>query len=331
MDLAHLKVGTRLGLGFALVLLLLVAAIGLGINNMAQIEHRLDRVVTVNNVVTRLVIDMRAYISERTQSLRTLTLMTDADDMAPEMARVKEFTRKYDEAQKKLEAKFATEGSEEEKNLLNQIKQFQAQAMPAIEKASALWQSNQAEQATKVMRKEVRPVQTKWIETLDKLAALEDKLNSQVQGESEIAFQRARNFMLGLGVMALAMGIAAAVVITRGLLNRLGGEPEYTAHIAKRIAFGDLATKIETKPDDTDSLLLEMKGMRDSLVGIVGQVRVGTEMIGTASHEIADGNADLSHRTDAQTTALEKIALAMDDLTKTVKQNAVHAREANLL
>ncbi len=331
MDLAHLKVGTRLGLGFALVLLLLVAAIGLGINNMAQIQNRLDRVVRVNNAVTSLVIHMGANISQREMALRTITLMGEGDDKGPEMARVKEFTRKYDEAQKKLEAKFAAEGSEQEKAFLAEIKQFQSVAMPAIEKASLAWQDNKPADAIKIMRKEVRPVQKKWMETLDKLAELEDKLNGQVQGEASSAFQTARNVMLGLGVLALALGIAAAMVITRGLLNRLGGEPEYTAHIASRIAYGDLVIAIDTKPHDTDSLLLEMKGMRDSLVSIVGQVRVGTEMIGTASHEIADGNADLSHRTDAQTTALEKIALAMDDLTKTVKQNAVHAREANLL
>ncbi len=331
MDLAHLKVGTRLGLGFALVLLLLVAAIGLGINNMAQIQNRLDRVVRVNNAVTGLVIHMEANISQREMALRTITLMGEGDDKGPEMARVKEFTRKYDEAQKKLEAKFAAEGSEQEKAFLAEIKQFQSVAMPAIEKASLAWQDNKPADAIKIMRKEVRPAQKKWMETLDKLAALEDKLNGQVQGEASSAFQTARNIMLGLGALALALGIAAAVVITRGLLNRLGGEPEYTAHIASRIAYGDLVIAIDTKPHDTDSLLLEMKGMRDSLVSIVGQVRVGTEMIGTASHEIADGNADLSHRTDAQTTALEKIALAMDDLTKTVKQNAVHAREANLL
>ncbi|PKB23922.1 methyl-accepting chemotaxis protein [Janthinobacterium sp. 64] len=331
MNLAKMKVGTRLGLGFALVLVLLVAVTVLGIARMAQIQERLDHVINVNNVVTRLVIDMRGNVSDRITSLRILTLMTDASDMEPEMARIKTQTSAYQETQKKLEEKFAVESTAEEKTLLASIKEYEAAAMPAIAKASALWMANDAEGATRVMIKEIRPVQKKWMEALEQLAVLEDKLNEQMQSDARMAFDSARLFMIILGVLAVAMGVAAALVITRGLLKQLGGEPDYTASIAGSIANGDLSIGIHTEPSDTSSLLAEMKEMRNSLVGIVGQVRVGTETIGTASREIADGNIDLSSRTEMQASALEKTASAMEELTSTVKQNADNAREANKL
>ncbi|OEZ69862.1 methyl-accepting chemotaxis protein III [Janthinobacterium sp. HH103] len=331
MNLAKMKVGTRLGLGFALVLVLLVAVTVLGIARMAQIQERLDHVINVNNVVTRLVIDMRGNVSDRITSLRILTLMTDASDMEPEMARIKTQTSTYQETQKKLEEKFAVESTAEEKTLLASIKEYEAAAMPAIAKASALWMANDAEGATRVMIKEIRPVQKKWMEALEQLATLEDKLNEQMQSDARKAFDSARLFMIILGVLAVAMGVAAALVITRGLLKQLGGEPDYTASIAGSIANGDLSIGIHTQPSDNSSLLAEMKEMRNSLVGIVGQVRVGTETIGTASREIADGNIDLSSRTEMQASALEKTASAMEELTSTVKQNADNAREANKL
>ena len=331
MNLAKMKVGTRLGLGFALVLVLLVAVTVLGIARMAQIQERLDHVINVNNVVTRLVIDMRGNVSDRITSLRILTLMTDASDMEPEMARIKVQTSTYQETQKKLEEKFAIESTAEEKTLLASIKEYEAAAMPAIAKASALWMANDAEGATRVMIKEIRPVQKKWMEALEQLATLEDKLNEQMQSDARKAFDSARLFMISLGVLAVAMGVAAALVITRGLLKQLGGEPDYTASIAGSIANGDLSIGIHTQPSDNSSLLAEMKEMRNSLVGIVGQVRVGTETIGTASREIADGNIDLSSRTEMQASALEKTASAMEELTSTVKQNADNAREANKL
>ena len=331
MNLAKMKVGTRLGLGFALVLVLLVAVTVVGIARMAQIQERLDHVINVNNVVTRLVIDMRGNVSDRITSLRILTLMTDASDMEPEMARIKTQTATYQDTQKKLEEKFAVESTTEEKALLTSIKEYEAAAMPAIAKASALWMANDAEGATRVMIKEIRPVQKKWMEALEQLAVLEDKLNEQMQSDARKAFDSARLFMIILGVLAVAMGVAAALVITRGLLKQLGGEPDYTASIAGSIANGDLSIGIHTQPSDTSSLLAEMKEMRNSLVGIVGQVRVGTETIGTASREIADGNIDLSSRTEMQASALEKTASAMEELTSTVKQNADNAREANKL
>ncbi|MDO8439396.1 MAG: methyl-accepting chemotaxis protein, partial [Telluria sp.] len=74
-----------------------------------------------------------------------------------------------------------------------------------------------------------------------------------------------------------------------------------------------------------------VREMRNSLKDIVGQVRTGTETIGTASREIAAGNIDLSSRTEMQASSLEKTASAMEELTSTVKQNADNAREANLL
>jgi methyl-accepting chemotaxis protein len=331
MNLSNMKVGTRLGLGFALVLLLLVAVTVVGLVRMAQIQDRLTHVVSVNNVSTRLVIDMRNNVSERLASLRVLTLMADAAEMEPELERFKQQTAKYEDAQKKLAATFAAAGSQQEKTLLAAVKESEALAMPAIAKASQLYLANNAMDATRVMVKEVRPVQKKWTEALDQLAALEDKQNAQTQLDAEANFDSARNFMLGLLVLAVAIGVAAAVVISRSLLKQLGGEPGYAARVAASIAGGDLAVAIIASENKRGSLLVEMKEMRDSLVDIVGQVRRGTETIGTASREIAAGNIDLSSRTELQASSLEKTASAMDVLTSTVKQNADNARAANQL
>ena len=331
MNLSNMKVGTRLGLGFVLVLSFLVAVTIVGIISMAQIQTRLDNVVGVNNVVTRLVIDMRTNVSERIVSLRILTLMTDSADMEPEMKRIKEQTARYDEAQKKLSDKFAKSASPEEKSLLAQIKEHEALAMPAVAKASELWLADKAEDATRVMIKEIRPVQKKWMDALEQLAALEDKLNTAAQKDAESGFEAARLTMLILGGVAILLGGIAAVFITRGLLKQLGGEPDYTAKIASSIAHGDLSVHIDTTNADKGSLLMEVREMRNSLKDIVGQVRGGTETIGTASREIAAGNIDLSSRTEMQASALEKTASAMEELTSTVKQNADNAREANQL
>jgi methyl-accepting chemotaxis protein len=331
MNLSNMKVGQRLGLGFALVLVLLVAVTVVGILRMAQIQDRLDHVVSVNNVVTRLVVDMRNNVSERLSLLRTLTLMTTPEEMEPELERFKVQTGKYDELKKKLTAKFAVESSPQEKTLLSQIGGYESTAMPAIAKASELYLANKAEDATRVMIKEIRPVQKKWMEGLDTLATMEDKQNAQSQVDAGVAFANARNFMLILLAFAVALGVAAAVVITRSLLRQLGAEPGYTAKIATSIAHGDLAIDINTDRAVAGSLLVEMNNMRGSLVDIVGQVRAGTETIGTASREIAAGNIDLSSRTEMQASSLEKTASAMEELTSTVKQNADNAREANQL
>jgi methyl-accepting chemotaxis protein len=331
MNLSKMKVGMRLGLGFALVLVLLVAVTVVGVVRMAQIQDRLEHVVSVNNVSSRAVIEMRNNVLDRLASLRVLTLMTEATEMEPELKKFKEQTAKYEAAQNKVSKIFGAEGTDAEKALLAEIKGHEAAAMPAIAKASELYLANDAMSATRVMIKEVRPVQKKWTEALDKLVALEDKQSLESQQDAASAFVSARNFMLVLLAVAVVMGVAAAWVITRGLIKQLGGEPDYTTSIAGSIAHGDLSIAIDTHAAERGSLLAEMNEMRNSLVRIVGQVRRGTETIGTASREIAAGNIDLSSRTELQASSLEKTASAMETLTTTVKQNAEHAREANHL
>ncbi|MET3115898.1 methyl-accepting chemotaxis protein [Undibacterium sp. GrIS 1.8] len=333
MNFTKMKVGKRLGLGFALVLALLIAITALGITRMSQIQSRLEKIVNVNSVESRLIIDMRAIVYDRMVSLRNLTLLNDADDMAPEIAKIAEQSKKYTEAEAKLASMFAAESATtpEEKAMLAKLKEQEnaSAALPA--KAQELGMANNAEVATVTLIKKIRPVQKKWLDALDELVVLEDKLNVQVAQDAQSAFAAARNLMLALGGLALLAGIFAGVVITRSLLKQLGGEPDYAAHIASRIAAGDLAVEIENHSSDTTSLIAEMKTMRDSLVNIVGQVRTGTDTIATASSEIASGNLDLSSRTEQQASSLEKTTSSMKELTTTVKQNADNAREANQL
>jgi methyl-accepting chemotaxis protein len=71
--------------------------------------------------------------------------------------------------------------------------------------------------------------------------------------------------------------------------------------------------------------------MQSSLARLVNSVRQGSEGVATASAEIAQGNNDLSARTEQQASALEETAASMEELGATVKQNADAASQANQL
>jgi methyl-accepting chemotaxis protein len=140
--------------------------------------------------------------------------------------------------------------------------------------------------------------------------------------------------LASLSAQALVLAailFAIGMVISRSLLRQLGGEPGQAADITRRIAEGDLGVAIELKTGDESSLLHAIKGMRDSLAKVVGEVRHGADTIATASSQIAAGNQDLSSRTEEQASSLEQTAASMEELTSTVKQNADNARQANQL
>jgi methyl-accepting chemotaxis protein-1 (serine sensor receptor) len=135
-----------------------------------------------------------------------------------------------------------------------------------------------------------------------------------------------------LSLLAMVLGSAAAIVagivVSRSIVRPLGRAVE----VARTVAAGDLRTRIEvTSDDETGQLLAALRDMNASLKQIVTKVRSGADAISVASDEIAQGNMDLSSRTEQQAGALEETASSMEELTSTVSQNADNARQAKRL
>ena len=135
---------------------------------------------------------------------------------------------------------------------------------------------------------------------------------------------------VGQGALQIFMFFVVRAVARR-LLKQLGGEPQTAVDLAQRVTSGDLSESIVLKLGDTTSLMAQLDAMQKSLARLVTHVRQGSEMLETASSEIAQGNHDLSARTENQASALEETAASMEQLSATVKQNADSASKANQL
>lgn len=144
----------------------------------------------------------------------------------------------------------------------------------------------------------------------------------------DAAFHSTLYRALGLLVLVAAVLSGAVVVLNRGILRLLGGEPARAAEIASRIASNDLSVVVETAPRDESSLLYSMRRMQEQLTNALGTIRTSSESIATATSEIASGNQELSQRTEEQAASLEETAASMEQLTSTVNQNADNARQA---
>jgi len=117
-------------------------------------------------------------------------------------------------------------------------------------------------------------------------------------------------------------------LISRSILRQLGDEPTELNALVHTVAEGDLTTR-SGKRGVEGSVLEGIQEMRESMINIVSQVRHGAEGVATASAEIAQGNQDLSARTESQASALEQTAASMEELGATVRHNADNAAQAN--
>lgn len=118
-----------------------------------------------------------------------------------------------------------------------------------------------------------------------------------------------RDFLWRIALIALGLSLpllgAVYYFVRRYVTRPLGGEPADATQVANWVAGGDFSQDIAVAPGDTASLMAALARMQHSLSETVGGVRNYAESVAAASAEIAQGNADLSQRTEEQAASLE--------------------------
>ena len=325
MSLTQFKIGTRLGIGFAVVLGLLVAVLLVGLYSMGQLSARTHDIVADKNV-------KMAAANTMSDNVRNITLAITSVVVAPtealvqaELAKIGEARKKYGAAKETLQKKISTD---KETALMAELDAALKAGAPLNNKVIELRNAGQTEEAIAFLTQQAAPSLKRVLGALDSLVAYEGEQAAQAATEAETLSTSARASMITLGSVAVLLGAFVAWIITRSITLPINA----AVAVAETVASGDLSSHIVVNSsDETGRLLGALKAMNDSLLGVVAQVRHGTDAIATASSEIAAGNLDLSSRTEEQASSLEETASSMEELTSTVKQNADNARQANQL
>jgi len=156
------------------------------------------------------------------------------------------------------------------------------------------------------------------------------KLQTDVALESYNASQRQYVLIRNFCIFGVAVGLLMAFGSCVWLIKSITTPINKAIDIAKGVANGDLTQQITVdSTNEMGELMKALSDMNNGLQQIVLQVRGGTQLINTASNEIASGNADLSSRTEQQAASLEETASSLEELTSTVHQNADNAKQAS--
>ncbi len=163
---------------------------------------------------------------------------------------------------------------------------------------------------------------------LQKLLAYQTQEARTLAALSASQFRSSRALLACLGLATLALGAVLALLLTRSIVRPL----TRAVALAGQVAAGELHVVIEHgRADEIGQLFDALSHMTGRLAHTVGRVRDGAVAIDSASREIANGNLDLSRRTEHQAGALQETASAMVQLTSAVRQNSGNARQANAL
>lgn len=136
-----------------------------------------------------------------------------------------------------------------------------------------------------------------------------------------------RTILLMGGVFCFVLGILF-YQLNRRVLVPLAKAREHCDNIAE----GDLHTPVRYQSkDEIGDMMNGLERMRQALMEIIGQVRETGEAVASAAEDIADGNTNLSARTEEQAASLGQTASSMEELTATVRQTSENALQASKL
>lgn len=326
--MGSLSVSKRLSLGFGLVLIMMSAMIMVALFNLDSIGTSNARIIEKDWVKAEAANLVNA--TTRANALRSFELLIA--EKPEQLTNV----RQHMETNKKaitqaLETLETLAQSEDEKAAIAKLKDARAKYVTSFSKVSKLVDDGKKDEATTTMRTETLPALDTLQGMIAELVVLQNKGVVASGAEVRQRISASRAWLASLGAVAFLIGLAAAVLITRSLMRELGAEPSYAAAVAGKIAAGDLSVQVELRHGDRSSLMYDIHCMRESLSQIARKVRCGADNIASTSEQIAVGNLDLASRTEAQAGSLNQTAHSMEQIIRTVRDNADAAKRANEL
>ncbi|WP_318014084.1 methyl-accepting chemotaxis protein [Paucibacter sp. TC2R-5] len=171
----------------------------------------------------------------------------------------------------------------------------------------------------------------KIMKPVDEFLRMLDARTEAAVLEAQASQDRWFAIVLALALLLASLGLGLLWYAKHWVAQRLGGEPFQVVAAVKEIAEGNLAERLHNHSSDAHSVMGVLSLMVEQFSKAVSQVRNGTDGVATASAEIAQGNNDLSVRTEQQASSLQQTASSMTVLGDTVRRNADSAVQANQL
>ena len=325
MNLNGIRIGSRLGAGFAVILALVAAMCMIGVWRLSSLAAATGRMMDVPLAKERLADEWVRNIA--TGARRATAIARSSDPTLEPMFEPEAKASKIrgNEIQKALEA---LGSGPEEKKLTTRVSDVRKRYVGLRDQVMKLKADGRNDEARVLFDEKVAPLSAEY---LDRMQDFLDYQRSIIDGyakDIEVEAGRGRIQMIAIGVTAVFVGALLAVWLTRSITRPLARATQ----LAEAVASGDLTLESEARGSDELAQLISLLGkMTGVLRRLVGQVRDSTDTISTASTEVATGSLDLSNRTEQTAANLQEAASAMEDLTGKVKQSANSARHANEL
>ena len=320
--LKNLKIGTRLGIAFAVVLVLLSIVAGLSTVRFLTIDDKVNDLAGPQ--AERLKLSNQMIYLNQNASLASLDLLL-TDDQTPQ-SEIERLYQQIADRDREVAAVVArldelvatTEGQARIKDVIasgDAFRQSRAQVFETFNRGAR-------DAATALWMEQTRGRLNQYMANVQDYLTYQDQLVTQASDQTSAMVRSAVTVVGILSVIALAVGILFAWMITRGIVRPLGT----AVSAARQLADGDMTVRIDVNSkDETGQLLGAMDEMVKRLSQVISEVRAGADNLASASEEVNATSQSLSQASSEQASSVEETSASMEQMTASISQNTENA------
>jgi methyl-accepting chemotaxis protein len=318
--LNNLKIGIRLGMGFGIVVLLLIVISTMAYQRLGVVNAEVEGLMEDKFPKTVQANDIIDAINAIGRIQRNSLLVKGEENMRKELDRLPAERKKIGDNLDKLTASIKSDAG---KAVLKNMTDSRAAYVPLQEKFDMLMKAGKRDEATDLLMGDLRKVFNEYIKNVNELIAFQTKLMGQAGKDADGAAEGGQKIIMLLAGTALLLAVALAWFITRSITRPVG---EALA-VTQRLAEGDLTVRIEdVSKDEIGQMLGAQKGLIEKLNQIIGEVKGASDALSNAAGQVSATAQSLSQSSSEQAASVEETTASIEQMTASITQNTENAK-----
>jgi methyl-accepting chemotaxis protein len=325
--ITQLSISQRLGLGFGLILSLMILITMIGIQRVSIIDATLTDVSEGASLKQRYAINFRGSVHDRAISVRDAVLVESDHALDLHLADIQKLDNFYQESAT-LMANLLKQPSatDSEKRLMQAIQDIEKTTLTITQELINTRKKGDIQTAKKILLEKASPAYSEWLKRINAFIDYEEgKISSDISGVRKTAGGFSQLIIIST-LAALFLSIVISWLIIGNLKSTLGAEPNEVASVIHKMAQGVLKQDIHT--DYPNSVMSAVSEMADHLADTILQVRNAAAELSIASEQLLATSDSNSQQIRVQSSEAEQMATAVNQMAATVNEVAEYAASA---
>lgn len=321
----NLSISKRLIAAFSLnVVMLLVVAV-VAVTKMSTMDANTQLIVSDLNHKILEFHNLKDRAAHVAVILRDIVMLADASQIDARLAKIDELREANNKGIAGMATMFYTEKG---KALYRSLTEANVVYSKELDTIKTLVHSGDFAQAKAELMGPMQKAQVAYFSPLDDLMGVGKAVSAKEAADANAAYISARLWLMLTLLASVVLSVIAGLAIVRSVTRPVKAAAEGATALAR----GDLTYRVRVdSTDEIGRMATSLDTAIDQLSRLVRNIQSASGAIDNAAREIAQGNTDLSQRTEEQAASLEQTAASMEELTSTVRQNVEHAMQARRL